>query len=341
MKERNFQQIKEELPGIKRNVSLKSYTTFKIGGPAKYFFEAKGKEDLIEAILVAKSKKLPFFILGGGSNILVSDKGYKGLIIKIKNQKSKIKNTNQKSKIIETESDALLSQIVALALKNSLTGLEWAIGIPGTIGGAIYGNAGAFKKSMKNIVREVEVFDAKELGIKNYKLRDCQFGYRNSLFKKNPHLIILSVTLQLKKGNKLEIEKRIKEYLNYRKEKQPLNLPSVGSIFKNSKNFSAGELGEEDKSSSLSTELPKEAKVRKRTKFSCDFAAARLIEECGLKGKRIGNVKISEKHANFIVNLGGGKAEDVKKLINLVKKKVKNRFKINLEEEICYLGFKN
>ena len=340
MKERNFQQIKEELPGIKRNVSLKSYTTFKIGGPAKYFFEAKGKEDLIEAILVAKSKKLPFFILGGGSNLLVADEGFNGLVIKMQNAKCKTKNENSKCKI-SCEAGTPLALLVSEAAKNNLTGLEWAAGIPGTVGGAINGNAGAFKKSMKNIVREVEVFDAKELGIKNYKLRDCQFGYRNSLFKKNPHLIILSVTLQLKKGNKLEIEKRIKEYLNYRKEKQPLNLPSVGSIFKNSKNFSAGELGEEDKSSSLSTELPKEAKVRKRTKFSCDFAAARLIEECGLKGKRIGNVKISEKHANFIVNLGGGKAEDVKKLINLVKKKVKNRFKINLEEEICYLGFKN
>ena len=302
MKERNFQQIKEELPGIKRNVSLKSYTTFKIGGPAKYFFEAKGKEDLIEAILVAKSKKLPFFILGGGSNILVSDKGYKGLIIKIKNQKSKIKNTNQKSKIIETESDALLSQIVALALKNSLTGLEWAIGIPGTVGGAIYGNAGAFKKSMKDITKTVTVLEIKnqKSNIKNLRNKDCKFCYRNSIFKQKKNLIILSATLQLKKGNKLKIEKRIKEYLNYRKETQPLNLPSAGSIFKNPKGFSAGE----------------------------------LIEGCGLKGKRIGNVKISEKHANFIVNLGGGKAKDVKKLINLAKKKIKEKFGITLEEEI-------
>jgi len=320
-----FPKFKKLLPGLKKNVSLKNYTTFKIGGPAKYFFETKNKKDLIKAILVAKSKKLPFFILGGGSNILVSDKGYKGLIIKIKNQKSKIKNTNQKSKIIETESDALLSQIVALALKNSLTGLEWAIGIPGTVGGAIYGNAGAFKKSMKDITKTVTVLEIKnqKSNIKNLRNKDCKFCYRNSIFKQKKNLIILSATLQLKKGNKLKIEKRIKEYLNYRKETQPLNFPSAGSVFKNPKNFSAGELGEEDKSSSLS------------------FAAARLIEECGLKGKRIGNVKISEKHANFIVNLGGGKAKDVKKLINLAKKKVKEKFGITLEEEICYLGFKN
>ena len=178
---------------------------------------------------------------------------------------------------------------------------------------------------MKDITKTVTVLEIKnqKSNIKNLRNKDCKFCYRNSIFKQKKNLIILSATLQLKKGNKLKIEKRIKEYLNYRKETQPLNFPSAGSVFKNPKNFSAGELGEEDKSSSLS------------------FAAARLIEECGLKGKRIGNVKISEKHANFIVNLGGGKAKDVKKLINLAKKKVKEKSGITLEEEICYLGFKN
>jgi len=366
MKERNFQQIKEELPGIKRNVSLKSYTTFKIGGPAKYFFEAKGKEDLIEAILVAESKKLPFFILGGGSNILVSDKGYKGLIIKIKNQKSKIKNTNQKSKIIETESDALLSQIVALALKNSLTGLEWAIGIPGTIGGAIYGNAGAFGRSTKDVIQKVEVFDLKDKKIKILKNKDCKFGYRDSIFKhansarsplargmqtrpcEYPNLIILSATLQLKKRNKKKIQEKMKEYLNYRKEKQPLNLPSAGSIFKNQKpkpehKTKSFVLGRAHKYGLWikNQKLLKEFSEIKEFNKKGQIPAAWLIEECGLKGKKVGNVKISEKHANFIVNLGGGKAKDVKKLINLAKKKVKEKFGITLEEEICYLGFKN
>jgi len=320
MKERNFQQIKEELPGIKRNVSLKSYTTFKIGGPAKYFFETKNKKDLIKAILVAKSKKLPFFILGGGSNLLVSDEGFRGLVIKILFSKSYFLNSQ-----ISAEAGTILAELLSATLNTGLTGLEWAAGIPGTVGGAIYGNAGAFKKSMKDITKTVTVLEIKnqKSNIKNLRNKDCKFCYRNSIFKQKKNLIILSATLQLKKGNKLKIEKRIKEYLNYRKETQPLNFPSAGSVFKNPKNFSAGELGEEDKSSSLS------------------FAAARLIEECGLKGKRIGNVKISEKHANFIVNLGGGKAKDVKKLINLAKKKVKEKFGITLEEEICYLGFKN
>jgi len=308
-----FPKFKKLLPGLKKNVSLKNYTTFKIGGPAKYFFETKNKKDLIKAILVAKSKKLPFFILGGGSNLLVSDEGFRGLVIKILFSKSYFLNSQ-----ISAEAGTILAELLSATLNTGLTGLEWAAGIPGTVGGAIYGNAGAFKKSMKDITKTVTVLEIKnqKSNIKNLRNKDCKFCYRNSIFKQKKNLIILSATLQLKKGNKLKIEKRIKEYLNYRKETQPLNFPSAGSVFKNPKNFSAGELGEEDKSSSLS------------------FAAARLIEECGLKGKRIGNVKISEKHANFIVNLGGGKAKDVKKLINLAKKKIKEKFGITLEEEI-------
>jgi len=292
--------IEKLLPDIKKNIFLRNYTTFRIGGPAKYFFVAKTKEDLTKAIQMAKKSNLPFFILGGGSNILVSDKGHNGLVIKIKNQKSKIKNNR-----IFAEAGLALNRLVKLSLKNNLTGMEWAVGIPGTIGGAIYGNAGAFKKSMKDLIKEVEVFDTKDEKIKIFKNKDCKFGYRDSIFKKKKNLIILSASLQLKKGKKMKIKEKIKRYLNYRKETQPLNFPSAGSIFKNPKNFYAG------------------------------F----LIEKCGLKGKRIGNAKISEKHANFIVNLGNGKAKDVKKLIKLIKKKVKNKFKIELEEEIQYLSF--
>jgi len=274
---------------FKKNVLLRNYTTFRIGGPAKYFSVAKNKEELIEAIKLAKKLKLPFFILGGGSNVLVSDKGFNGLVIKF---------------------GQLLSSYVS-------KGLEWAVGIPGTIQGAVCSNAGAFKKSMKDVVKEVEVFDIKTGKIKIFKNKDCKFSYRDSIFKHKKNLIILSVRIKVKKSD----PKKIKQYLDYRKKTQPLNFPSAGSIFKNPPGFSAGELGEEDKSSSSA------------------FAAARLIEKCNLKGKRIGNVKISEKHANFIVNLGNGKAKDVKKLINSIKKKVKNKFNIELEEEIQYLGF--
>jgi len=285
--------IKNLLPGIKRNVLLKNYTTFKIGGPAKYFFVAKNKEELISAISAAKKNHLPFFILGGGSNLLVSDKGFNGLVVKFGQP---------------------LSWYVS-------KGLEWAAGIPGTIQGGVYGNAGAFGKSMKDIIESVEVFDAETGKIKIFKNKDCRFSYRNSIFRKKKKLIILSVRIkqQVSEGSEDGEEdkvlfapkkvnaKKIKQYLDYKKQTQPLNFPSAGSVFKNPKGFSAGE----------------------------------LIEKCGLKGKKVGNVKISEKHANFIVNLGQGKAKDVIKLIKLIKKKVKNKFKILLEEEIQHLGFRN
>ena len=175
------------------------------------------------------------------------------------------------------------------------------MGIPGTIQGAVYGNAGAFGKSMEDNVKSVEVFDIKTNKIKIFKNKDCRFSYRNSVFKKNKNLIIISAKIKFQKSN----PDKIKQYLNYKKDTQPLNFPSAGSIFKNPKGFTAGE----------------------------------LVEKCGLKGKRIGDVKVSEKHANFIVNLGNGKAKDVIKLIKLIKTKVKNKFKINLEEEIQFLGF--
>lgn len=253
---------------FKKNVSLKNYTTFRIGGKAKYFFVAKTKDNLIEAIKTAKKKKLPFFILGDGSNLLVSDKGYKGLVIKF-------------------------GQPLSLYV---FQGLEWATGIPGTVQGAVFGNAGAFGKSMKDVVKEVKVFDTKTEKIKNFKNKDCQFSYKNSIFRKKKNLIILSVEIKTKKSN----PKKIKEYFNYKKETQPLNFPSAGSIFRNPAGFFAGE----------------------------------LIDKCGLKGKRVGNVKISEKHANFIVNLGNGKAKDVIKLIKLIKNKVKKKFGVVLKEEI-------
>jgi len=314
--------IKKELPGVKENVLLKNYTTFKIGGKAKYFFVAKTKEDLIKAILVAKKYNLPFFVLGGGSNLLVADEGFKGLVIKLQitNYKLQIKSKCPNPKIY-VEAGVSLASLISEATKNNLTGMEWAIGIPGTVGGTIWGNAGAFGSCMADLVESVEVLDIRDYKIPNSKFqipnkfqipkskikilknKDCKFGYRESIFKHNKNLIILSAVLRLKKGKRKEIERKIRENLNYRRETQPLNFPSAGSVFKNPPGFSAGE----------------------------------LIEKCGLKGKIIGKAKISEKHANFILNLGGSKAKDVKKLIKLIKQKVKKKFGVKLEEEIQYL----
>lgn len=298
--------MEKELIGVKKNVSLAQYTSFKIGGKAKYFFKAETKEDLLKAVAAANKFKLPFFILGGGNNLLVSDKGYRGLVINLQFLTFDFqKISNSKSLKILAGAGLPLSKIVNLSAEKSLTGLEWVAGIPGTIGGAIYGNAGAFGKSMKDIIKKVNVLDVEKSKIKTLKNKNCKFNYRESVFKKNKNLIIISAEFRLKKEAKKEIKKRIKEFLNYKKETQPLNFPSAGSIFKNPKGFSAGQ----------------------------------LIEKCGLKGKKIGKAKFSEKHANFIVNLGKAKAKDVINLINLAKKSVKNKFKIILQEEIQYLGF--
>jgi len=283
---------------FQKNVLLKNYTTFRIGGRARYFFAAGTKEKIIWAIKRAKEKKLPFFILGGGSNLLVSDEGFKGLIIKIQNTKYQILNT----KII-AEAGTPLGQLVNIAAISGLSGLEWAVAIPGTIGGAVFGNAGTPEGSMKDIVRKVEVLDVKNLSFRTYSSKECKFNYRSSIFKKKKNLVIISAELQLKKGDKNKIKEKIKKYLNRKKEKQPLNCPSAGSVFMNPKGFFAG----------------------------------KLIERAGLKGEKIGGAEISEKHANFIVNSGKASGQDVIKLINLIKKQVKKKFKVVLKEEIQFL----
>jgi len=304
-------KIEDLIKGVYKNVPLASYTTFKIGGPSKYFFVAKTKEDLVKAIKAAKKFNLAFFVLGGGSNLLVSDKGFNGLTVKVENRKYEVKRRQ-----IFAEAGALLIDLARIALQNNLTGLEWAMGIPGTLGGAVRGNAGAFGKSMQDVIKEVEVFDTEKGRIKTLKKENCQFSYRESIFKKKKNLIILSAKIGLKRGDKKEIEKRMKENLDYRRRTQPLNFLSAGSIFKNPCT----------RTGSAWSKPPV-------------LSAGYLIEKCGLKGKKMGRAQISEKHANFIVNLGGAKARDVLRLINLIKKKVKAKYNIELKEEIEYLGF--
>ncbi len=331
--------LKKILPGIKENIFLAEHTTFKIGGRANYFFESKTKQDLIKAVLSAKKLNLPFFILGGGSNILVADKGYKGLVIRTQNSKFRTshsiafgelrdkQNYNLKLKTIEAESGIELKELVKMSLDKSLSGLEWAIGIPGTVGGAVRGNAGAFGRAIADIIKTVEVLDVKDLKFKNYKLRDCQFGYRESIFKRNPNLIIFSVVFQMKIGEKKDIQQKIKEYLNYRKANHPLEFFSAGSVFVNPK-LQITNYG-------LFKKFPEIEKFKKNKQIPASW----LIEKCGLKGEIIGKAQISAKHCNFIINFGNAKAKDILGLINLIKKKVKEKFDIEMQEEIKFLGF--
>jgi UDP-N-acetylmuramate dehydrogenase len=306
---------------IRENVLLRDYTTFKIGGPARYFFVAKNKEDLKNAILWAKKKKLPFFILGGGSNVLFSDNGFKGLIIKLQNTQYEIRNTK-----IVAEAGVPLQKLVLETAKRGLSGLENLAGIPGTLGGAIWGNAGAFGGEIGNLVEEVKTLQIAngKWQIVNLKKEDCKFGYRESIFKRRKNWIILEATLKLKKGNKKEIEEKIKEILKLRKEKQLLEFPSAGSVFKNVP----------------IEKIPKKIQKKLKEKIKNGFLpAGAIIEAVGLKGYKIGNAKIVEKHANFIVNLGSAKGKDVLGLIEKVKNEVKRKFGIEMEEEIELVGF--
>jgi len=281
---------------VKTNELLAKYTTFKIGGPADFFVEVEKEEELIKLLKEFKEIKLPYFILGGGSNLLVADEGFRGIVIKMSNVKCQMSNGE-----IIAGAGVSLGKLVELAAKNSLAGLEFAAGIPGTVGGAVRGNAGAWQQAIGDKVKRVKVLTPQG-EIRWLNNSDCQFSYRQSRFKKTKE-IIWEVELELEKGDKKEIQEKTKENLAKRSS-QPKE-PSAGCIFVNPKPFAAGE----------------------------------LIDKCGLKGKRIGDAQVSPKHANFIVNLGSAKAEDVIKLIELIKKKVKEKFGVNLKEEICFLGF--
>ena len=323
--------IKNKLSNIQENILLANHTTFKIGGPARYFFIAENTEEIKKAVSAAKKLNINYFILGSGSNVLVSDKGFNGLIIKILNSKFHARNASRSdaggqilnSKIIYVNAGVSLKRIVQFSIDKGLTGLEWAVGIPGTIGGAIRGNAGAFGKSISDAVIEVKVLNCNwknNQEIKKYSSKDCGFNYRDSIFKHDKNLIILSAKIQLNKKNKEKSRQMISGYLKQRKENQPLEYPSAGSIFKNQK---------------LQGEYPE---LKKFSKYGM-IPIGLLIEECGLAGKKINGAMVSEKHCNFIVNVNSAKAKDVVELINLIKKTMKNKFGIQIREEIEYVGF--
>ncbi|MEK7555292.1 MAG: UDP-N-acetylmuramate dehydrogenase [Patescibacteria group bacterium] len=328
---------------FQKRVLLSKYSNFKIGGPAKYFFEAKNVEEIIKAVKLAKRLKTPFFILGGGTNILFSDKGFNGLVLK-----PNIKFIKRNGNFLRVGVGVQISQLLNYSINNNLTGLEWSAGIPGTIGGAVRGNAGAFGGEMKDIITEVSSLDISEARFKIIKRKksDCCFGYRSSIFSaeggsvsggKNSKTkeIITEVVLRLKKGEKSKIKEIINRNISYRRKNHPLGYPSAGSVFKNVDIVDFHEYEREYRKY-----------LNKRfVKISGKFApindgkipAAYLIAEADLKGISRGGAMISSKHPNFIVNISNATAKDVKNLIKLAKKEVKNKFKVDLEEEIVFV----
>ena len=279
------------------NEPMKNHTSFKIGGNADLFVIVKTIEELKQALFYAKQKQIPITIIGNGTNILVSDSGIRGIVIKIDIQKFDLKEENEHLEITVGSGNKMMA--LATQLKNQeISGFEQLSGIPGTIGGAIYMNAGAYGKEMKDIVISTKCMNT-EGEIIELSNKEQKFEYRSSIFN-NKDYIILEAKLKLQKGKREDIEKQMKEYLNQRKEKQPLEYPSAGSTFKRQEGI----------------------------------ITAKLIDECGLKGYKIGGAMISEKHAGFIVNTGDATAKDVLELIKYVKDKVYKETKIRIEEEI-------
>lgn len=283
------------------NEDMKKHTSFKIGGPAECLIKIENKVQLKNIFEIVKDFNIPLTIIGNGSNILVSDKGIKGIVLKIEIKKLEIQENNEKVNVT-VGSGEKLGIIAQKFLNQEIEGFEFASGIPGTIGGAIRMNAGAHGKEMKDIVKTVTYMD-RDGNIKKIENAEAEFKYRNSIFSHKDYVII-ETELELQKGNKEEISEKMQEYANFRKEKQPLEYPSAGSTFKR---------GE-------------------------DFITAKLIDECGLKGYQIGGAQISEKHAGFIINKDNATAKDVMKLIEYTKEQIYNKFGKKIETEVEILN---
>jgi UDP-N-acetylmuramate dehydrogenase len=306
---------------IQKDVLLAKYTTFRIGGPAKYFVEVKTLEELKEALVYAKKNNLEFFILGGGSNLLVSDAGFPGLVIK-----NKLCCTKIEGETMEVDAGVFLAKVVRDSMENNLTGLEWASGIPGTFGGAVRGNAGAYGGEAKDVLESVKVLDTEKMEIKVCQKDECDFRYRHSMFKNSPKLIILSAILRLKKGNREESQKKAQEIIAARIAKLPQGAPSAGSFFINPVVHNEKLIKEFEEEKGVKS---KEGKL----------PAGWLIEKVDLKGKKVGGAVVNDIQANYILNTGNATAEDVIILSSLVKQKVRVKFGVQLKEEVQFVGF--
>lgn len=294
----------------KLNEPMSKHTTFKIGGPVDVFLTVTETEKVVEALQYLDGEGIPYFILGGGSNMLVRDEGFHGVVLNI--------HTNQ----IHIEGDRVIAdagcttvEVARKSIQAGLIGFEWGVGVPGTIGGAVRGNAGAMGMEMKDNLEKVEVYRNGE--VEELNTNDCHFGYRESVFKQEG--IVLRVHLKLSFGDGQAAMKKALENLQYRNKTQPQGFASTGCIFKN---FEIG-------SQTLALEnIPEE--FLKKGKISAGW----LIEQVGMKGKQVGKAKVSEVHGNFIVNLGGATAEDVLALVDEIKGRVYDTFRIEIKEEI-------
>ena len=278
---------------------MKRHTTFRIGGPAEVFVMPGNLEEMQRILEICRTEDLPYFILGNGSNLLVSDKGYQGVVVQLYRNFGQIRVEDSR---IHAQAGALLSGIAAAAREASLTGFEFAGGIPGTLGGAVVMNAGAYGGEMKDVLKEVTVLTP-EGGVLTLQADELHMGYRTSVIKEAGY-IVLEAVISLEKGDQEEIRSRMQELAGMRTSKQPLSYPSAGSTFKRPEGYFAG----------------------------------KLIMDSGLRGYRVGGAQVSEKHCGFVINTGDATAEDVRSLMKHVTEIVYAKFGVTLEPEVKFLG---
>ncbi len=290
-----IKEITNIIPNALFDEPMKNHTSFRIGGGAQCFISAQNIEQIQSTVAFCKQNNIPYMIMGNGSNMLVSDEGIKGVVIQICKD---FADCDINGETVYAQSGILLSTLASKLLKAELSGFEELSGIPGTLGGAIFMNAGAYGGEIKNVVKTIDYIDS--LGqLQTMSAKNAEFGYRSSIFQKNG-CIILGASLEFKKGNADEIKQKMGEYTRLRNEKQPVNMPSAGSTFKRPQGFFAG----------------------------------KLIQDSNLMGVSIGGAQVSEKHAGFVVNTGGATANDVEALIEHIQKTVFEKFGVKLEPEV-------
>jgi len=318
-------KLKEKLGEVKNNEPLSSHTTFKVGGPAKYFYLAQNSKDLVKAIKISEELGIKYFILGWGSNLIVSDDGFDGLVIKTI---SNICKVNREEVFVEAGFN--LSRLVGIVTQNSLSGLEFASGIPGTVGGAARGNAGAYGKGFGDLITELEIYQDGQ--VKKISQSDMQYGYRDSILK-HKEGVILSIKLKLKKSNQKEIQSEVVKNIKHRNTKLPFK-PSAGCIFKNI-DLADIKIDEEKVIKELDVSKEEWQQATKHGKLPTSY----IMDKLNLKGKTIGGCQVSEKHAAFFINIGNCKTQHIMMLISDIKMRARNQLGIQLIEEVQYLGF--
>lgn len=318
---------------MEENIPLAPFTSFKIGGPARYFARAKTVEDIRGAIVFARARNQKVYILGNGSNVLISDTGFDGVVIKMELQEIGINGVH-----LIVAAGVPMAKAAAESAKHNLAGFAWAVGVPGTVGGSVYGNAGCFGGEMKDVVEKVQILDLSDeaLPVREFVNAECDFAYRESIFKSHPEWIILKATLSLQPQSD-QVGAEIKAITKERLLEQAIGEKTAGSTFK-------GVALTEDIITHIYRHDQRWKKGHPNTCWLFEnrrgfISAGFVIELAGLKKMSVGGAEVSLKHANFILNTGNATAEHVVMLIGVIKERVHRKFGVHLEEEIRYVGF--